>query len=72
MELGESLIFVAWSSSRKAISPVPPAMSSIFQPSEVELVEEPGLRLRTKWSLQLVRVPYLRGSKLGATYFHSL
>lgn len=50
MELGELLMFVAWSSSRKAISPVPPAMSSIFQPPELELVEEPGLRLRTKWS----------------------
>ena len=51
VELRELLKFVAWSSSRKAISPVPPAMSSIFQPAELELVEEPGLRLRTKWSL---------------------
>jgi len=32
------------------MSPVPPAMSSIFQPGE-EGVEVPGLRERTKWSL---------------------
>lgn len=44
-------MFVAWSRRRKAISPVPPAMSSIFQPGEGLLEEEPGLRPRTKWSL---------------------
>ena len=46
------MIFVQWSRRRNAISPVPPAMSSIFQPSEgeEEEEEEPGLMERTKWS----------------------
>lgn len=47
VELGELLMFVAWSRSLKAISPVPPAMSSIFQPWELRVEEQPGLRLRT-------------------------
>ena len=59
VELGELLMSVAWSRSRKAISPVPPAMSSIFQPGE-SAVEEPGLRLRTKWSLKVIRIGFLR------------
>jgi hypothetical protein len=54
------LMFVAWSRSRKAISPVPPAMSSIFQPGELPVEEEPGLRLRTKWSLEVIRIGFLR------------
>ena len=46
--LGEEFIIVAWSRSRKAMSPVPPAISSIFQPNEVlGEDEEPGLMLRT-------------------------
>jgi hypothetical protein len=48
VELGELLMFVAWSRRRKAISPVPPAISSIFQPGELGAEEEPGFRLRTK------------------------
>lgn len=51
VDWGELLMFVAWSRSRNAMSPVPPAMSSIFQPGEGLLDEEPGLRPRTKWSL---------------------
>jgi len=51
VEAGELFIFVAWSRRRKAMSPVPPAMSSIVHPSEGEAVEEPGLMERTKWSL---------------------
>jgi len=39
------LIFVQCSSRRKAMSPVPPAMSSIFHPSEGEEEEIPGLSL---------------------------
>lgn len=47
---GEELILVAWSSMRNAMSPVPPAMSKIFQPGEEEEFEDeyPGLMLRTK------------------------
>ena len=52
---GELLMFVAWSRRRNAMSPVPPAMSSIFQPGEEVVVVEgavvPGLMERTKWSL---------------------
>lgn len=33
------------------MSPVPPAMSSMVQPWEGVVEEEPGLRPRTKWSL---------------------
>lgn len=52
VEEGELFMFVEWSRSRKAMSPVPPAMSSIVQPFEGEEgVEEPGLMERTKWSL---------------------
>jgi len=50
-------MFVAWSRRRKAISPVPPAMSSIFQPGEGLLEEEPGLRPRTKWSFHNLCIP---------------
>jgi hypothetical protein len=48
VDCGELLIFVAWSRRRKAMSPVPPAMSSMVQPSEGLDEEEPGLRERTK------------------------
>jgi hypothetical protein len=51
VEAGEEFMFVAWSRRRKAMSPVPPAMSSIVQGSEGEVEEEPGLMERTKWSL---------------------
>jgi len=47
------LMFVQWSRRRKAISPVPPAMSNIFHPSDGEEEEDPGLMLRTKWSLEV-------------------
>lgn len=53
------LMVVAWSSMRKAISPVPPAISNMFQPLE-ELDEvwlEPGLRPRTKWSFHSRCIP---------------
>lgn len=46
---------------RKAMSPVPPAMSSIFQgvgpPSLLEVEEEPGLSERTKWSFHNLCIP---------------
>lgn len=57
---GEAFMLVAWSRRRNAMSPVPPAMSSIFHPAgwevELEVVvvvgrEVPGLMERTKWSL---------------------
>lgn len=57
LEEGDLLMLVAWSRRRKAMSPVPPAMSSIFQPwgEEVEVEEvggvNPGFMERTKWSL---------------------
>ena len=51
VDWGEELMLVQWSRSRKAMSPVPPAMSSMVQPGEEGEVEKPGLRLRTKWSL---------------------
>lgn len=55
VEEGEAFMLVAWSSRRKAMSPVPPAMSSIFQPGlGVDVDEEggvkPGFMDRTKWS----------------------
>lgn len=46
-----------WSRRRNAISPVPPAMSSIFQPSEGGEEEEPGLMERTKWSFHRRWIP---------------
>lgn len=51
VDCGEEFMLVQWSRSRKAMSPVPPAMSSIVQPGEGEAEEEPGLMERTKWSL---------------------
>ena len=48
---GEEFMFVAWSRRRKAMSPVPPAISSMVQPEGDEEEDEPGLMLRTKWSL---------------------
>lgn len=66
VELGELLMLVAWSRSRNAMSPVPPAMSSIVQPGESVVEEEPGLRLRTKWSLFAFRFWYFnKGSLKG-------
>ena len=50
------LMRVAWSRRRNAMSPVPPAMSSIVQGFGVlcalEEGEMPGFRARTKWSFQ--------------------
>ena len=43
-EAGELLMVVEWSSRRNAMSPVPPAMSSMVQGS----LPEPGLMERTK------------------------
>lgn len=62
VEEGEWFICVQWSRSRNAMSPVPPAMSSIFQPEggldgegkeeeEEEGGVKPGFMERTKWSL---------------------
>lgn len=60
VEAGELFICVLWSRSRNAMSPVPPAMSSIFHPCgccvvvvvvEEEVVggtERPGFMERTK------------------------
>ena len=59
---GEELMFVAWSRRRKAMSPVPPAISSMVQPEEGDEEEdEPGLMLRTKWSLLEVSVARREG-----------
>ena len=57
--LGSWLMVAAWSSMRKAISPVPPAMSSILQPlDESDRVGfEPGLRPRTKGSFHSRCIP---------------
>jgi hypothetical protein len=55
-------MFVAWSRRRKAMSPVPPAISSMVQPEEGDEEEdEPGLMLRTKWSLLEVSVARREG-----------
>ena len=62
VDCGELLMFVAWSRRRKAMSPVPPAMSSIFQPGEGLLEEEPGFRPRTKWSLLMILAFCLAGA----------
>ncbi len=48
-------MFVQWSRRRKAMSPVQPAMSSIVQPEEGVVEDEPGLMERTKWSLVGIR-----------------
>lgn len=48
VDWGELLMFVQWSRRRKAMSPVPPAMSSIIQPEEGVVEEDPGLIERTK------------------------
>lgn len=57
VDWGELFIFVQWSRRRNAMSPVPPAMSSIFQPSEGDEEDEPGLMDRTKWSFQSRWIP---------------
>lgn len=51
VEEGEEFMVSQWESRRKAMSPVPPAMSSIFQPAGLGEVEVPGLMERTKRSL---------------------
>jgi hypothetical protein len=63
---GEEFMFVAWSRRRNAMSPVPPAISSIVQPEEgeEEEEEEPGLMLRTKWSLLEVSVARRQGNRM--------
>jgi hypothetical protein len=45
------------------MSPVPPAISSMVQPEEVE-EEEPGLMLRTKWSLLEFSVARRQGKQV--------
>jgi hypothetical protein len=58
-------MFVAWSRRRKAMSPVPPAISSMVQPEDGdEEEEEPGLMLRTKWSLLEVSVARRQGERM--------
>ncbi|KAG9755161.1 hypothetical protein KCU59_g9, partial [Aureobasidium melanogenum] len=56
--LGSWFTFVAWSRMRKAMSPVPPAMSKTFQPAwGAPGVWLPGFKLRTKWSFQRRWIP---------------
>ena len=53
---GLALTLCAWWRRRKAMSPVPPAMSRMCcgDWGGEESGEKPGLRVRTKWSLALV------------------